>query len=565
MPIPHHYVQRHELLDSIVTKLIDKNFIQLAGTTVNISGIGGIGKSTLAKALCHDVRLRSYFLDGFLLIRLGPLPVSPAIKLGQIYHLLTNKTEVGNQTFFTDKLQTLVAEHLYKLLVIIDDVWEVSDALVYTQVFNGCKIVMTTRRENVNKLIPSKMRITVEQMSKEEAIELLTHDLPKEFSPHKVVLLAQNLHYCPLLLKLMHGYLHVCCNEQHKTLPQAINCVQEVLKDKGLKADKHKGAAVVAMIQSTEEMLNTDEVDALQKIVLSIGFSMPIPVKLLPAILKLSEEDVKKLCRRLLQLGLISNCQLMMAPNNKAIPCYEVHPIIAQYVVDHMTFESSVKLVDTSNLGDIKVISTMFAGGDDSNVSYHCLATIATIDIIVVPCYVRLLFALIKNFQHEIKSCTEELSKMLIRNNKVDLVHEVLSFKENDTIKQIDKLYNVIIEDWRKLYALLVDNKHDQVIECSNSYVKSHPLQMELTNFTIFINGKLDQCKDNHSLVTDIRSHTDQIVQFYKNMLNECTEHIRINLRRDLVAVINSGNVTSKKYQHLISVHDKGMCVDENI
>ena len=548
-------------MDSIVTKLIDKDFIQSVGTTVNISGVGGIGKSTLAKALCHDERLKSYFLDGFLWIRLGPLPVSPAIKLGQIYHLLTNKTEVGNQTFFADKLQSLVANHLHKLLVIIDDVWEVSDALIYTQVFNGCKIVMTTCRDNVNKLIPSQMCITVEQMSNEEAIELLTYDLPKEFSPDKVAMLAQNLHYWPLLLKLMHGYLHVCYSEQDKTLPQAIDCVQEMLKDKELEVDKHKSAAVLATIQSTEEMLTSDEVNALQKIVLSIGFSIPIPLTLLPAILKLSEEDIKKLCGKLLQLGLMSDCQSMMAPSNKVIPCYEVHPIIAQYVMDHMTFESPEKLVDTPNLGDMGAISTMLAGGDDSNVSYHCLATIATIDVIILPCYIRLLFTLIKCLQHEIKNCTGELSKLFIRHNKVGLVHEILSFKENDTPKQVEKLYNVIIEDWRKLHALLVDDKHDQAIEFTNDYVKSHPLQMELTNFTTFIKGKLDQCNDNHSLVTEIRSHTDQIVQFYETILNKCSEHVRINFRRDLVAVINSGDVTSKKYQNLISVHDKGTCL----
>ena len=106
-----------------------------------------MGKSTLAKALCHDVLVRMYFLDGFLWIRLGPLPVSPAVKLGQLYHLLTNETEVGNQSFFVSKLQHLITNHLHKLLVIIDDVWEVDDALVYTEVFRGCKTVLTTRKQ----------------------------------------------------------------------------------------------------------------------------------------------------------------------------------------------------------------------------------------------------------------------------------------------------------------------------------------------------------------------------------------------------------------------------------
>ena len=117
LPLPDYYIQRDQFLEAIINKLMEDDSIPTVGTTVTISGVGGIGKSTLAKALCHDLRLRNYFLDGFLWIRIGPLPVSPSVKLGQLYHLLTNKTEVGNQSFFTDKLQTLIANHLCLLSV----------------------------------------------------------------------------------------------------------------------------------------------------------------------------------------------------------------------------------------------------------------------------------------------------------------------------------------------------------------------------------------------------------------------------------------------------------------
>ena len=564
MPMPRHYVRRDQLLDTIVAKLTEKNSIQSVGTTVNISGISGIGKSTLAKALCHDVRLRNYFLDGFLWIRLGPIPLSPAIKLGQLYHQLTNKTDVGNQSFFTDKLQSLVTNHLHKLLVIIDDVWEVSDALVYTQVFNGCKIVMATCRENVNKLIPSKMCITVEQMNEEEAVKLLTYDLPKKVSPDQVAMLAHKLHYWPLLLKLLHDYLHVHCTEEHKALQQAINHIQEVVKEKELDAvdvDRHK-IAVVATVQSSIEMLTSDEVRALQKFVLSMGFI--IPVTLLPTMLKLSEEVTEKLCSRLLQFGLINHCQFVAAPGNKTIPCYEVHPIIAQYVMDHMTFESPVQLVDALDLGDINVISTVLAGGDDSNVSYHCLATITAIDAIVLPNHIRSLFVLMKCLQHEIKNCIKELSNIFLHHNKVDLNCEVLGFQVSDAVKHVERLCHVIIEDWRRLHVLLVDDKHDEAVKFITDYVTNHPLQMEVTTFTTFIKGMLNQCKDSQPLITEIRSHTDRILQFYNATLKKHCEHVRINLRRGLVAMIKSGDVTTEQYQNLIDIHDRDMKLSAN-
>ena len=559
MPLPDYFTQRNQLLEAIVNKLTDDDGNPTVESTVTIAGIGGIGKSTLAKALCHDVRLKSYFLDGFLWIRLGPLPVSPAIKLGQIYHQLTNKTEMGNQTFFTDKLQSLVAEHLHKLLVIIDDVWEVSDALVYTQVFNGCKIVMTTRRENVNKLIPSKMCITIDQMNEEEAIKLLTYNLPGQSEITN--LLALNLLCWPLLLKLVQGQLSICVREQHKPLPQALDHVKEMLKAKGFNTpgvDKRR-SAVLAVIESSIGLLNPDEMNALQKLVLSAGFSMPFSLPLLPAMLKVGSEEIEKLCRKLLRLGLISQCQLMTAPNNKAILCYEVHPIIAQYVMDHMTFESPVKLVAAFNLGDISVISTVLAGGDDANISYHCLATVTAIDAIILPNHIKSLFILMKCLQHEIRKCIVELSLLFIRSGRMDLAQPAKNFKDSDAVKCAEKLHQSIREDCKNLHNFLVNDRHEQAVDWITAYVKNHALRKTLATFAAFVKDLLHKCHDDSSLVSKIKSHTDKIVLFYRTTLQKHSEHVKVTLRKGLTAMISSGNVTTQQYKQLLEVYCKNL------
>ena len=561
LPLPDYYLQRDQLLEAIVNKLTENDSTPTVGTTVTITGVGGIGKSTLAKALCHDLQLRNYFLDGFLVIRLGPIPLSPAIKLGQLYHQLTNKTDVGSQTFFTDKLQGLVANHLHKLLVIIDDVWEVSDALVYTQVFNGCKIVMTTRRENVNKLIPSKMCVTIERMGEEEAIKLLTYNLPGQAPSEDISRLAQNLHCWPLLLKLVHGQLSVCISEQHKSLAQSIDQVEEALKGKGLNAadvDKRR-SAVMAVAECSIAMLSSDEMYTLQKLVLSAGFSMPVPVPLLPAMLKASSDDIEKLCGRLLQLGLISRCQFITAPNNKTIPCYEVHLIIAQYVMDHMTFGSPVQLVDALDLGDINVISTVLAGGDDSNVSYHCLATVTAIDAIVLPNHIRSLFTLIKCLQHEITNCILQLSVLFIRGNRMDLAQLAMNFKQSDAVKCVEKLHQSIREDCKTLQDLLVNDRHEQAVDWITGYVKNHPLRKTLATFTVFVKDLLHKCQTDSSLISTIKSHTDKIVLFYKTTLQKRSEHVKVTLRRGLVAMINSGNITAEQYKHLLDVYSTNL------
>ena len=192
---------------------------------------------------------------------------------------------------------------------------------------------------------------------------------------------------------------------------------------------------------------------------------MPAPVPLLPAMLNISSENIEKLCGRLLQLGLINHCEFMTALNNKVIPCYEVHLIIAQYIMDHMTFESPVKLGDALDLGNINVISTVLAGGDDCNVSYHCLATVTAIDAIVLPNHIRSLFTLIKYLQHEIKNCILELSLLFIRGGRMDLAQLTMNFKQSDAVKCVEKLHQSIREDCKTLQDLLVNDRHEQAIE----------------------------------------------------------------------------------------------------
>ena len=557
MPLPDHYIQRDQLLEAIVNKLTDDS-IPTVGTTVTITGVGGVGKSILAKALCHDLRLINYFLDGFLWIRLGPIPLSPAIRLGQLYHLLTNKTDVGNQFFFIDKLKSLIANHLHKLLVIIDDVWEISDALVYTEVFNGCKIVMTTRRENVNKLIPSKMCITVERMSEEEAVKLLTYNLPKQTPVEDANYLVQDMNCCPLLLDLVGSQLISYCTKQHKPVEQAMDCVGDILtKIEPSSGDVSK--SVLAAIGSSIELLAVDEVHVLERLVLSVGCYMPIPVILIPTVLKVSREEADRLCNKLLELRLLLHNHLTTAPNNKIIHCYGVHPVIAKHLFFNMKFKSPKDLVDALDLVDFIAVSKVLVGGDESDVVYHCLATVTVIDMIILPSHIYSLFAIAKCLQHEINDCATKLSLLCIRSGKTDLTRVVLSMKGNNTFKCAKTLHETIREDCRNLHNLLVDNKHDEAVQWLTDYVRNHPLRTVIRTFTTFVKDLLTQCQDDQSLITSIRSLSDRMIQFYKTVLLKRTEHTWITLRRGLTAMISSGVVTLEQYQNLLDCHKRDL------
>ena len=528
------------------------------GTTVTITGVGGIGKSTLAKALCHNLQLRNYFQDGFLWIRLGSIPLSPAIKLGQLYRQLTNKTDVGNQSFFADKLQNLVANHLHKLFVVIDDVWEVSDALVYTQVFNGCKIVMTTRRKDTKKLIPSKMCITVEPMSEEEAMKLLTYNLPKQVPVDDANYLVQNMNYFPMLLDLVGSQLVSYCTKQHKPVEQAMDCAEDIVT----KVESSSGdisRSVLAAIGSSIELLAANEVGVLEKLVLSVGCYMPIPVALIPIVLKVNREEADRLCKKLLELRLLVHHHFITASKNKTVLCYGVHPMVVECIFDHIKFKSPKDLVDALDLVDFVAISKMLAGGDESDVVYRSLATVAVVDMIILPSHIYSLFVIAKCLQHEINECANKLSLLCIRSGKPDLTRVVLSVKENDVFKCVKTVHETIRDDCRNLYNLLVNDKHDEALQWLTDYVRNHPLRTVVGTFTTFVKDLLCRCQDDQSLIANIRSLSDRMIQFYKTVLLKRTEHTWIALRRGLTAMINSGDVTLEQYQNLLECHRRDL------
>ena len=121
---PTNYIPRVEIIKKISSAILNSNTTPNIGTTVTIRGIGGIGKSTLAKALCHDPLIEEHFTDGFLWISFTPPLSSPVTVLTEVYQKLTNKSTTRNASVLKNQIKSLISGHSCRLLVILDDVWE---------------------------------------------------------------------------------------------------------------------------------------------------------------------------------------------------------------------------------------------------------------------------------------------------------------------------------------------------------------------------------------------------------------------------------------------------------
>ncbi len=71
--LPPHYLPRSEDLAPLKSALLASTSEKVRGI-VGVQGMGGIGKSVLAAAICRDREVRDAFADGIVWITIGQLP-----------------------------------------------------------------------------------------------------------------------------------------------------------------------------------------------------------------------------------------------------------------------------------------------------------------------------------------------------------------------------------------------------------------------------------------------------------------------------------------------------------
>ena len=172
-----------------------------AGTLVvsAIYGLGGIGKSTLAAALAHDLEVQSYFPDGIFWATLGQQPDILSFLHSWIQALGDYDFKPTNVDAASLQLRTLLADK--KALLVVDDVWNPDDVEPFQVAGIGCQVLVTTREAPVKGAI----RYDLDVMTPEQSLELLTSCLNNKLTTKELELaktLAKTVGYLPLALEL---------------------------------------------------------------------------------------------------------------------------------------------------------------------------------------------------------------------------------------------------------------------------------------------------------------------------------------------------------------------------
>ncbi len=338
--LPADYVPRPQEFGALIDKLLDQRREEPVAITAALRGAGGYGKTTMAKALCHDERMQQAFDDGILWVTLGENPGNLVGKVEDLIYLLSHE-----RPGFTGidaagaRLAELLAER--DMLLVVDDVWDGMHLKPFLQGGKRCARLITTRNEEV--LPANAQSQVVDAMRPDEALQLLSSGLQTEAftatDMQALSALVARLGEWALLLKLANAVLRDRIS-RGEVLSNALVYLNRALDKRGLTAfdaenAQARDAAVSATLRVSFDLLQREQHARYQELgVFPEDVAIPLATleKLWGATGGLDDFDTEELCRTLYQHSLLLTFDL-------ATRTIRLHDVIRSYLQKAVGFE----------------------------------------------------------------------------------------------------------------------------------------------------------------------------------------------------------------------------------
>lgn len=210
IPLPSStpLIGREEEVAAIKQRLFSGNNVALTA----LNGLPGVGKTTLAIALAHDPEVRAHFRHGILWAGLGPDPNVDRrlIRWGTLLGLSAGEiSNLQDREEWALALRSAIGTR--SMLLIIDDAWDVNDALTFKIGGPNCAHLVTTRYTAIAVHIAGEGATRLQELTTDESMELLRLLAPQviareEQKAHDLIAAVGGL---PLALTLMGNYLRL--------------------------------------------------------------------------------------------------------------------------------------------------------------------------------------------------------------------------------------------------------------------------------------------------------------------------------------------------------------------
>ena len=139
---------------------------------IALRGLGGIGKTTLAIALGRLSLVQEHFPDGVLWASVGPTPTIRLLLVGWGRALGVDLLPERDERACKERLQAILYHR--RVLLLVDDVWEVVHGHHFIVAGPACRTLFTTRETPVAHALATRERtLRVDVLKPEDALALL--------------------------------------------------------------------------------------------------------------------------------------------------------------------------------------------------------------------------------------------------------------------------------------------------------------------------------------------------------------------------------------------------------
>ncbi|MEO8971254.1 MAG: tetratricopeptide repeat protein [Ktedonobacteraceae bacterium] len=222
----HGLVGREELLRTLKQRLLAGKRAALSA----LNGLPGVGKTALATALAHDDEVRAHFSDGVLWAGLGYEPdvLGLLSRWGTVLNCApADLSQRSRPDAWAASIHAAIGQR--RMLLVIDDAWEISQALAFQIGGPNCTHLVTTRFPEIARRFAADGAIPVGELEDTDGRLLLMRLAPEvvQAEPEESQALVAAVGGLPLALTLLGNFLRA---QSHSGQPRRLRAALERLR-----------------------------------------------------------------------------------------------------------------------------------------------------------------------------------------------------------------------------------------------------------------------------------------------------------------------------------------------